>query len=917
MADEILLSLEPVIDYASRIPLPDNVSRSSLRSDRLAELEDVDHTRPSSLDALQRVPLASSAFLPDSGPAGSLRLSRSAEPGNSEQTRHSSLDALERLPLYLCKITPRNPAGLTTLRCPTGHGIPPEDTAGYDQSPNRKSRVSIGPDVTNDSDEVAAPSFAEKVRVLQQCLPHLENIKHPSRRRDARIECYDFSKGSAVSTWHARFRSMLDGFFADDDTPLSRLLGEQPQSCVDLRLIVAEDLSSDLIEQLGSLLDISPEPFEEHLLDSGWRSGVKTKQGADSWVTQGMHKDYLTVKWYRPVKRQFLRPNKYERVELLDPYRSQEGLKWDEEIKDDRGKLLHLVRHSARPWSNIFRNEWDIHAGTIETKNSCKTVAWEEQATIWSRKEDFYRTVLVILDPLPTVRHFARGAESALRILGLSPPSEISTPIAEVRALSETRLPSTAVSLPTTVAGRSPRSVSPQGSTFVRPRLGKRFELLSFPRYLIDLFRGNTRTPRSQSQHQGYTDPEDALGIPGYICGQSNTQSHPQRSPSRLSGESNQPRQTLTNESRELSEVDEDVSEQVHDPGPKGRSIFYGAFPRGPLLDYTSMMSFNNLTSSNQQLNTETSTAVDLATWIRAYPGRQGNTAAHSGPLDFLFAIVQKDTLSTLQLMDQALTQIGRDSLDDNLIQQRLTTWRLLLERIQTDLRSLDKSLSKFAIFTATLQTPSSDDEGVGTTPSPLVVDLLREAKIEITNLRHRTTSSYQTLMANMSIVDSKKGIAEAEGVTKLTELAFFFIPLTFSASIFSMQVKELNAADISIYAFVVLAIIITVLSYSLRLMVRSEYFIRRRRGLTQDIRSGASLSPDASIPTSTFLVWVWHRYGWKMKIAVAIAIAIGPLVSLWTQHLTSGIKIGATIAIGILFLSFPIYLLFRAFHRI
>ena len=486
----------------------------------------------------------------------------------------------------------------------------------------------------------------------------------------------------------------------------------------------------------------------------------------------------------------------------------------------------------------------------------------------------------------------------------------------EVQSPSETSLPGTTVSLPAVVAGGDSRSVSSQESAPTRPSRGKRSDSLSLFRYLIDLFRGNARTLRSQSQPQDSTDPESALGNPIHVSGQNNTLSATQRSQSRSSGDANHPEQTLANESRGSSDIDGESGVRNYTLKSSERSIFYGALPRGPLLDYSAMISINNLAYLKQHLDTGTSTAVNLAAWIRAYAFRQGNTPAHYGPLDFLFAIIQRDTLSTLQLMDQALTQIGRDIVDDNLIQQNLTKWRFLLERFDAELRSLEKSLSKTATFIAPLISSSRDDDQMGPTSSPLVADLLRKGEIEIVNMRQRATSSYQSLMASMSIVESKRGIAEAEGVAKLTELAFFFIPLTFSASIFSMQVKELNAADVSVSAFIALAVIITFLSYALRLLIRSESFIGRRREWVQSIRSYADLSPEASIPTTAFLLWVRYRLGWKLKIAAALAVAIGPLVALWTQHLASGIKIGATAAIGIVFVSYPMFLLLKAMQN-
>ena len=51
-----------------------------------------------------------------------------------------------------------------------------------------------------------------------------------------------------------------------------------------------------------------------------------------------------------------------------------------------------------------------------------------------------------------------------------------------------------------------------------------------------------------------------------------------------------------------------------------------------------------------------------------------------------------------------------------------------------------------------------------------------------------RLNSTFQAVMSTMSIVESQKAISEAETVSKLTSLAFFFIPLSFIASLFSMN---------------------------------------------------------------------------------------------------------------------------------
>lgn len=51
-----------------------------------------------------------------------------------------------------------------------------------------------------------------------------------------------------------------------------------------------------------------------------------------------------------------------------------------------------------------------------------------------------------------------------------------------------------------------------------------------------------------------------------------------------------------------------------------------------------------------------------------------------------------------------------------------------------------------------------------------------------------RLNSTFQAVMSTMSIVESQKAISEAETVSKLTALAFFFIPLSFIASLFGMN---------------------------------------------------------------------------------------------------------------------------------
>lgn len=56
--------------------------------------------------------------------------------------------------------------------------------------------------------------------------------------------------------------------------------------------------------------------------------------------------------------------------------------------------------------------------------------------------------------------------------------------------------------------------------------------------------------------------------------------------------------------------------------------------------------------------------------------------------------------------------------------------------------------------------------------------------------------SSMAMLMNAASIDESQRAITQAEGVAKLTTLAFFFVPISFTTSIFGMNFRELSTGN-------------------------------------------------------------------------------------------------------------------------
>ena len=492
--------------------------------------------------------------------------------------------------------------------------------------------------------------------------------------------------------------------------------------------------------------------------------------------------------------------------------------------------------------------------------------------------------VVTLLDPLPIVSHQATGAEIALETMGLYPLESPPTTVTNDSSDDHSTDPQA-----TTVQRRRPPN-----NAFVRKRarVGRSKQgsagLLSVPYYAINLFRAKfSRTKNNGSPR----DPENTQEIEDSASPRSTSIESPPRLPNvsieDVGG------MDYNYAGAEAANVGEEIGVEILSLNPTERPLFQGILPRGPPTDYKALLSPENPVLLQRYLNTETSTAVDLATWISHESQLYPKLRPLPGPMDCLFAIIHRDTLKTLGIMDEALTQIGREILNDSLIQQRLIDWRLLLERFGVELRTLDLSLRTTAKFIVTIKTAQDPGYPEEQPSNPYAMTrLLEQGVAEIIRLQQRTNSSYQSLMTNMSIVESKRGIAEAEGVSKLTELAFFFIPLTFSASIFSMQVKELQNANISVSAFITLAVIVTLLSYALRLFIRSQPFTRRRLEWIQDIRTDAGLSPNTPIPTTTFLTWLWRRLGLLIIVVILIvALNVSPIAVLWTRNMDHGFK--------------------------
>ena len=282
-------------------------------------------------------------------------------------------------------------------------------------------------------------SYKQTVKALSTQLPHLQHTLQGTRHHGINIKWYDYIDGLLVSTPLPFQTADFRRDSKHTKNKFRRALKDDIPEDVNLRFIVVEDLSAELIEILGSTFSISPEFFEEHLINSGWRDGTYQDREADTWITRGMEKNYRSIRWYRPTLPKSSRPNSAaDRDELLKP--ENPLLLWTEAVSvraSNQYATMKRVKHKLSPTTNILRQDWSLGTNADNIAPSLSPSAWEERATVWSKHigschvgwsfslgclastANFENAVVLLLDPLPILKHQVEGAATALESLDL------------------------------------------------------------------------------------------------------------------------------------------------------------------------------------------------------------------------------------------------------------------------------------------------------------------------------------------------------------------------------------------------------------------------------------------------------------------------------------------------------------------
>ena len=319
----------------------------------------------------------------------------------------------------------------------------------------------------------------------------------------------------------------------------------------------------------------------------------------------------------------------------------------------------------------------------------------------------------------------------------------------------------------------------------------------------------------------------------------------------------------------------------------------------------------------------QTSTRDDLLAWLCASRGQNYGPA---GPVSHIYWIIRNDMVDLISLTNTIVDQVIIMSSDEEKVERNLPQWRSLISRLEAEYRRFEFQFRLLPRFFASGYSNHTSEplykQKSETSREQGLVD-------EIQVIRKRLTFALQALVSAVSVIESRRGIAEAESVTKLTELgellgemtydcsltlkAFLFIPVTFASSLFSMQVKELNPDTTSVRWFALTAVLVTVSSYSVRLLIRSRLMVEALRKMMNSVRTYAGLRERQPVPTVVFVRWAvtspmraFNSIGWWANflrpnlpvILTCIFCGFIPLFSVWfNTHLRGGIKVAVSIA--------------------
>ncbi|KAF2756302.1 hypothetical protein EJ05DRAFT_96595 [Pseudovirgaria hyperparasitica] len=301
------------------------------------------------------------------------------------------------------------------------------------------------------------------------------------------------------------------------------------------------------------------------------------------------------------------------------------------------------------------------------------------------------------------------------------------------------------------------------------------------------------------------------------------------------------------------------------------------------------------------------------STWVESC---QLSVAKHIDPLTFLFGAIHSDIDGVLRLVRSSIDTIRTSRQDQALVQENVWYWRELLNQYEDKIERMKGGLEELIRFIFVGAERSKADFASHKHYVPERTRDHVEATIQrLDEVGRMVAVAQDQLRVELQMIDSRRSIAEAESVSKLTELAFIFIPVTFAASLFSMQIKELGDG-VPVWQFVLVAISFVMLAYIVRLSIRSESVVEFKKECFDQARRQAGLAENTPIPTRAMLKWALPRLFTTLRalsinlirlsfiltaIFAAIAAILSPIITMWTRRMNPGFSAVITVILLLL----------------
>lgn len=263
----------------------------------------------------------------------------------------------------------------------SSHGLSGLESLSFQESPvldegpqahEQSETIRVGRGLSLEQIEA---NYNRRIEMLHGVLDHLAKGKvaqEMSRCDSGKVTILD--SGPSLPYWLRHDLSSRDlkaQYYPD--APLWNLTANG----INRRFIIIEDLNPWLIRFCVANLGITPEFFEEHLINSGYTDGKYNDASSKTWKTSGMKRSFVSMKWYRPALRLPVPPFSTQDLEGL----LSSG---NDGIEGTIGKSEYLVKYQAE--SNIFRSQWDLWTDLNTTTGMERMCAWQERASIWKGK---------------------------------------------------------------------------------------------------------------------------------------------------------------------------------------------------------------------------------------------------------------------------------------------------------------------------------------------------------------------------------------------------------------------------------------------------------------------------------------------------------------------------------------------------